>query len=62
MFAAILIPQFKKSLGIVFLALGSGALHFFIVTLKILPAGWSLITAMVLTAVLGALLIKDSCQ
>jgi Predicted branched-chain amino acid permease (azaleucine resistance) len=59
MFAAILIPQFKKSAHIVLLALGSGAIHFLIVTLKILPAGWSLITAMVLSAALGALLIKD---
>ena len=59
MFAAILIPQFKKSWRIVILALGSGALHFFIVTLKIFPAGWSLIVAMVSAATLGALLFKD---
>jgi 4-azaleucine resistance transporter AzlC len=59
MFAAILIPQFKKSLNIVLLALGSGILHFLIVALKILPAGWSLITAMGLSAILGALFLKD---
>jgi 4-azaleucine resistance transporter AzlC len=62
MFAAILIPQFKKSLEIVFLALGAGTLHFLIITLKILPAGWSLITAMVLTAIMGAVFIKDGGQ
>jgi 4-azaleucine resistance transporter AzlC len=58
MFAAILVPQFKRSWGIVFLALGSGVLHLLIHVLKIMPPGWSIITAMVLTAVLGALLIK----
>ncbi len=59
MFAAILVPQFKRSWGIVFLAFGSGVLHLIINVLKIMPAGWSIITAMVLTAILGACLIKD---
>jgi predicted branched-subunit amino acid permease len=59
MFAAILIPQFRKSLRIVLLAIGSGGLHFLIVALKIVSEGWSLIIAMVLAAALGALFFKD---
>ncbi len=59
MFAAILVPQFKRSWSIVFLAFGSGALHLLILALKIMPPGWSIITAMVCAAILGAVLIKD---
>ncbi|MGE5581057.1 MAG: AzlC family ABC transporter permease [Bacillota bacterium] len=59
MFTAILIPQFKKSVKIVFLALGSGAIHAFLLQTKMLPAGWSIITAMVLTALLGAAIFKE---
>ena len=59
MFAAILVPQFKRSWGIVFLAIGSGVIHLLLGALKIMPAGWSIITAMVLTAILGALFIQD---
>ncbi|HBE76177.1 MAG TPA: autotransporter [Firmicutes bacterium] len=59
MFAAILVPQFQKSGSIVILALGSGVLHWLIRALKVFSGGWSLIVAMVLTAVLGAIFMKN---
>ncbi|HHU81480.1 MAG TPA: AzlC family ABC transporter permease [Firmicutes bacterium] len=54
MFAAILIPELKKSRPALFLAVGAGVFHTLLERLQLFSAGWNLILAIVLTAIAGS--------
>lgn len=59
MFAAIIVPEMKKSVLVAILAFGSGALNAVLTFLKWLPSGWNMIAATVIVAALGAFFTKD---
>jgi len=59
MFAAILIPEFKKTRHALFLATGAGILHTVLTWGGFFSPGWNLIAAMVLSAALGACFFKE---
>ncbi len=59
MFVAILIPQFKQSVRVIILTIGSGVIHTILVALKIFPSGWNLIIAMVIMALIGAIIFRE---
>lgn len=59
MFAAILIPEVKKSNKILFLALLSGGLNALVSYLNVLPKGWSLILAIVVVSAIGSFIFKE---
>ena len=59
MFAALLIPEIKKSLNVLFLSLMAGAVYVLITFFKIVPQGWGLITTIITAAGLGLLVLKD---
>lgn len=59
MFAAILIPEAKKSKRVGILALLSGLVNVILSYLKILPQGWSLIIAIVLISAIGTFIFDD---
>lgn len=62
MFAAILVPEIKKSSNILFLALTSGILYVFISYFKLLPSSWVLIVTIIVSSALGAAIIKDEVK
>lgn len=62
MFAAILVPEIKKSSNILFLALTSGILYVFISYFKLLPSSWILIITIIVSSALGAAIIKDEVK
>lgn len=59
MFAAILVPEIRKSVKVGILAGSSGLINAVLSGFKLLPTGWSLITATVAAAAAGAFLFKD---
>ncbi len=59
MFVAILVPEVKKSIPVLLLAIGAGGLNWILNIVNILPSGWNLITAMTLSAVAGAVFYKE---
>lgn len=59
MFAALLIPETKKSSNILILALISGAIYLIIDYFELLQSGWSLITTIVVASGTGVILLKD---
>lgn len=59
MFAALLIPEVRKSLNVLYLSLISGAVYVLLALFQIVPDGWILITTIITAAGLGLLLLKD---
>lgn len=59
LFAALLVPEIKKSRNALFLGGMSGIIYFLIHYFKLLPAGWSLVAAILGAAVAGVLFLKD---
>jgi len=59
MFMALLAPEIKKSLPVLFLSISSGILYGAFSYFKILSSSWSLIAASILAAGIGALFIKN---
>lgn len=59
MFAALLVPEIKKSLPVLFLAVFSGILYATVSYFEILPSSWNLITAIVAASVIGVVFLKD---
>lgn len=59
MFAALLIPEIKKSNSILILSVLSGAIYIFIDYFKLLPSGWTLIITIVAASGIGVLFLKD---
>ncbi|MDD9301642.1 MAG: AzlC family ABC transporter permease [Desulfobacter sp.] len=53
---AILMPEIKSSFRSLFLALGSGLLNWILVSLDILPRGWSIIVCILVIASVGSVL------
>ena len=53
LFAAILVPEMRRSRQVMVLALSAGALHTVLVGLAILPAGWNLVAVIVTVSWLG---------
>lgn len=51
---AILIPELKISLRALVLALASGLFNWFLVTVDVLPKGWSIVVCILVVAVAGA--------
>lgn len=51
---AILMPELKTSLRSLFLALASGLFNWFLVTVDVLPKGWSIIVCILVVASAGA--------
>lgn len=59
MFAAILIPEAKKSKNILILAILSGLINTLLYHFMVLPQGWNLILAIISVSALGALIFKE---
>ena len=59
MFMALLAPEVKKSLSVLFLAVMSGIFYLTASYFKLLPASWCFIAAVILAAGIGAIIIKD---
>ena len=62
LFAALLMPEIKKSTNILYLSLMSGTVYVMLTRFKIVPAGWSLITTIIAAAGLGLLFLKDDTE
>ncbi|WP_242862067.1 AzlC family ABC transporter permease [Clostridium intestinale] len=59
MFMAILMPEIKKSSGVLFISLISGGIYFLISYFKIIPSEWSLIFTIIVATLIGVVLIKE---
>lgn len=62
MFMALLMPEVKKSLSVLFLSVFSGMIYAAITYFSILPSSWSLIASIVIAAGAGALVIGDEMK
>jgi 4-azaleucine resistance transporter AzlC len=62
LFAALLVPEIKKSVPVLFLAQISALIYLGITYLKLLPPGWTLIGAIIAASGLGALILKNDPQ
>ena len=59
LFAAILVPQVKHSFKAAVLALSSGLINLFLSGSRLLPGGWSMVLAIIVTAIAGGLLFRE---
>lgn len=59
MFVAILMPEARKSVRIAALAASSGIFNSLLTYFKVLPGGWSLVAAIIITASMGAVFFKE---
>lgn len=59
---AILMPELKTSLRSLVLALGSGLFNWALVTVDILPKGWSIIVCILVVASAGAMMPPKVCK
>lgn len=59
MFAALLFPEFKKSLNPFYLFLISGILYVILYYSKIFTSGWDIILGIVISSLLGVFILKD---
>lgn len=59
MFAGLLIPEVKKSSPVLFLSITSGLLYAILSYIKLLSASWNLIIAIIVSAAVGVIFIKD---
>jgi Predicted branched-chain amino acid permease (azaleucine resistance) len=62
MFAAILVPEIKKSSNVLYLSIISAALYYLLDHFKVLPSGWNLITAIIAASTLGVVFLKDELE
>jgi 4-azaleucine resistance transporter AzlC len=62
MFAAILVPEVKKSLNILFLSIGAGVLYAVISYLKLFPGSWNLIATIMISSIGGVVFLKDDSE
>jgi len=60
MFAALLVPEARKSLNVIKLALISAAVYLIITYLDLLSSGWGLIVTIAVASGLGLVLIKEN--
>ena len=59
MFAALLFPEFKKSLNPFYLFIISGVLYMVLYYSKIFTSGWDIILGIILSSLLGVFFLKD---
>jgi 4-azaleucine resistance transporter AzlC len=59
MFTAILVPEIKKSMDVLFLSALSGGIYWIIDYFNLFPSGYSLIIAIITASVLGLFILKD---
>lgn len=59
MFAAILTPEIKKSLNVLFLSGVSGVIYALIDYFGLVPADWTLVTAIITASAIGVLVLKE---
>jgi 4-azaleucine resistance transporter AzlC len=62
MFAAILVPEIKKSSSILLLSVGAGAVYVIITYLKLFPSSWNLIAAIIISSVAAVVFLKDTSE
>lgn len=62
MFMALLVPEIKKSVSVLFLSVFSGILYSVISSFGILPSSWSLVATIILAAGIGVFFIKDEVE
>jgi len=58
LFIALLIPPVKKIRQYGYLALGAGAIHYLLTYSRSFPPGWNLIAAILISAAVGAMILK----
>ncbi|MTI57465.1 AzlC family ABC transporter permease [Geosporobacter ferrireducens] len=61
-FAALLVPEIKKSQPVLFLSIVSAMIYIIIDYFKIISPSWSLITAIIVASAIGVLCIKDDVK
>ncbi len=59
MFAALLVPEIRKSLPVLLLSILSGLIYAVITWSGIIPSSWSLVTAIVAASFIGAVFIRE---
>ncbi len=59
LFAAILVPEFRKRPGALFVALAAGLVYLLLSRLGLLSSGWSLIAAILVAAAAGLFVLRD---
>lgn len=59
MFAALLVPEAKKSMKILVMALSAGLLNSVLNYFKLLPQGWNLVLSILLISALGAVIFNE---
>lgn len=62
MFAAILIPEAKKSRKVLLTAIAAGGVNTILNMVKIIPQGWNLIVSIVVVALGASLLVKEEVE
>jgi 4-azaleucine resistance transporter AzlC len=62
MFAAILVPEIKKSSSTFLLSIGAGAIYAIITHLKLFQSSWNLIAAIIISSVAAAVFAKDTSE
>jgi 4-azaleucine resistance transporter AzlC len=62
MFAALLLPEIKKSLPVLFVSIISGILYLLISYFNFFPASWSLVVTIIIASGVGVLFIKDAAE
>lgn len=60
MFAALLIPEIKKSFSVLFLAIISGIIYASITCFNIIPSSWSIIVTIIAASAIGTMVIKEN--
>jgi len=59
LFVALLVPEIKKSIPVLFLSLFSGIVYAVISYFRLVPASWSLVITIIVASLAGVLLIKE---
>lgn len=62
MFAAILVPEVRKSLNVLFLSAMSGIIYVSIDYFKLVAADWRIVTAIITAAFIGTFILKDNIK
>ncbi|MGL5513769.1 MAG: hypothetical protein ACRDBM_11115, partial [Sporomusa sp.] len=62
MFTAILVPEIKRSMNVLYLAAMSGIVYVISDTFQLLPAGWGLIVSIIMASAAGLFILKDDTK
>lgn len=61
-FTAILAPEIKKSVNVLYLVIIAGSIYVLIDRLHLLPAGWNLITTIIIASLAGLIILQDGSK